>query len=673
MNLRRVLLPLASLFAIGGIIVWEFASSRTGPGPLHPAHGELDSIFGSDCSSCHRAGAGTDPDGCIRCHEPIGAQRTAKRGLHGSLPRQQLDDCSQCHSEHHGPQTPLIAPQAFANAGVLDADVYDHRHVADYGLKGAHAALACDRCHPAAKAAQPRHGGRFLGASQACAACHEDVHHGAFGKDCEKCHGQEQKFRAAPGFDHAIFPLLGAHARVDCVKCHAEGTVRSTEALSVHPLPARKCAECHEDPHHATAQRPAKALLLADTGDCARCHDSTKWAVARVTPEQHEKFGFPLRGGHQQAECYTCHGDGTHKSRHGPPQPKVESCARCHQDPHTGKFVQLAVAGQGPADGCAGCHQDDHADFRAATTTAAQHAATGFLLAAPHAEVACKKCHSGADFGARFPGRKAADCRACHQDVHLGQFDHEPRYGQCTACHLPTTFAPNAFGIDKHTATAFPLTGSHDAVGCTKCHTEVVLKFELEVRTFRGTKQECSECHEDVHKGAFDTKDKPKVVDGRVGCARCHDTTAFAPVSATAFDHGKWTGYALDGAHAPLLCAKCHVQTAKDKNRHLGVVKGKRCADCHRDQHQGQFAERRADGAIDCAHCHGTAEWKQTRFDHGRDSRFALDAQHAPLACDKCHKTYASPAGPVVRYKPLGTQCGDCHRLGKKGEVEGKR
>ncbi len=664
MSLRRWLLPLASLVAIGAVTAWEFASSRTGPGPLHPAHSALDSVFGSDCSSCHQAGIGINPDGCIKCHEVIGKQRAAGSGLHGGLPRTQLDDCSQCHSEHHGADTPLIAPQAFANVGVLDATAYDHRHVADYRLKGAHLALACDRCHPAAQAATPPAHGRFLGSSQNCTACHEDVHHGAFGKKCEECHGQELKFRSAPGFKHEIFPLVGAHSRVDCVKCHEPGTPHDSAMLSKAPLPARKCNECHEDAHVNTAAKPAKSLLLANTTDCGRCHESTKWAKARVTPEKHAEFGFPLRGGHAKAECVTCHGDGKHPSRHGVKETRIESCGRCHEDPHERAFVQAAAAATGPVDGCAGCHKDDAPDFKQATTTAAQHVATGFLLALPHDKVECKKCHGGADHGAKFPGRKAADCRSCHQDVHLGQFDHDPRFGQCTACHLPTAFAPNAFGTEKHAETAFPLTGSHDAVACAKCHKDVVDK----VRTFHGTALECTKCHEDVHKGAFDVIGKPKKVEGRDGCARCHDTSAFAPVRAATFDHGTWTGYVIDGAHAKLECAQCHRPTAKDKNRRLGRVKGKRCADCHRDQHQGQFGSTTIN---DCGRCHGTGDFKKPHFEHDRDSRFKLDAQHLPLACDKCHKTYQSVAGPVVRYKPLGVECGDCHRLGAKGEVKG--
>lgn len=676
MSWRRFLLPAVSICAVAVVTAWEFASSRTGPGPLHSAHHELDGLFGSDCSSCHEAGAGISVKGCVTCHEAIGKQREQKRGLHGRMQDAQYADCGQCHSEHHGEASVLIAPQAFLYAGVQNPMAYDHRHVPDYRLVGAHAVLDCDQCHPAAQAKTPPKGGRFLGLQQACATCHEDVHRGNFGSDCEKCHGQVEKFPAAPGFEHDVFPLVDAHAEVACDKCHAPGTERSTESLAKKPQPTRKCAECHEDPHHQNGATPAKAILLKDTADCSKCHTSTKFANARVTPAKHAEFGFPLRGGHAKAECAKCHGDGKNESKHGDPLPPLEACARCHESPHQKEFVAAAVAIQGPADGCASCHVDEHADFHVATTTPAQHAVTGFALDVPHAQLDCAKCHpkDGESFAARFPGRRAEDCRACHEDVHKGQFDGETRYAQCTACHQKTAFVPTAFGSAMHAKTKFPLTGAHDAVACANCH-DVVLSG---VRTFHGTSTKCADCHRDVHRGEFDKEGKPKVVQGREGCARCHDTTAFSPVRAQTFDHGLWTGYRLDGAHAKVECGKCHPPTANGSvpalesvastgSRRLGAPAGKHCVDCHRDQHQGQFGVGKS---IDCARCHDATDFEKPHFDHDHDSRFPLDAQHASLKCESCHKTYESAAGPVVRYKPLGVECGDCHRLGNKHRRE---
>ena len=99
-----------------------------------------------------------------------------------------------------------------------------------------------------------------------------------------------------------------------------------------------------------------------------------------------------------------------------------------------------------------------------------------------------------------------------------------------------------------------------------------------------------------------------------------------------------------------------------------GKAIGKRCVDCHQDTHQGQFSDGKT---TDCARCHATEDFKTPKFDHDRDSRFRLDAQHALLECSKCHHSYNTPFGPLVRYKPLGVECGDCHKLGAVGRRKG--
>ena len=44
------------------------------------------------------------------------------------------------------------------------------------------------------------------------------------------------------------------------------------------------------------------------------------------------------------------------------------------------------------------------------------------------------------------------------------------------------------------------------------------------------------------------------------------------------------------------------------------------------------------------------------------DARFELGDAHRALACSACHEAWASDNGiEVVKYKPLGTQCTDCH------------
>ena len=671
MKLAKWLLPLVSLAIVLMLTWWDVGRGGVGPGPLHPAHARLAELASADgCEQCHQSGAGIDAQACARCHAPIGKQLAAKTGLHGHLPADQAQRCELCHGEHHGDSAPLIAPHAFPRLGIAEAKDYDHRDVVGFHLTGAHQPLACVRCHVRANDVNPPEGGRFLGLSQACESCHDDAHKGAYGSDCASCHGQQEKFAKVPGFRHQVFALAGVHREVRCDDCHRPGSDRAVAALKAlkdQPAP-RTCNECHADPH-AGAPGTKPALRLADTADCKRCHDESAWRAARVTPERHAEYGFALRGPHATAECAACHGAGDAANGGKPARwtgvaPKLEACAVCHEHPHQPELIAAAVAARGPAQGCAGCHGDADTSFRAGTMTAEQHAATGFALAAPHAEVACADCHKGSERAQRFPGRKQDDCRACHADVHKGQFAHEARYGQCTACHLTTSFHPAQFGSAAHAQTAFPLTGAHDALACAACHRAPAAG---EPCKFAGTSTSCADCHADVHKGAFDKAGRPKVVAGKSGCARCHDTAAFAPV-AGAFDHKLWTGYELLGAHQQVDCAKCHPRTAAAGGTsltRLGPALGQRCEQCHADPHAGQFL---GVGGTDCARCHGQQDFHTLHFDHQR-TRFPLDATHAKVECARCHTAYDTPRGPLVRYKPLGLTCGDCHQLGAGGEV----
>lgn len=662
MSAVRWLLTATSLLLVLAFTLWDLRRAGAGPGPLHPAHAAVAVLDGGrNCSACHRSGAGVDAAACNGCHEAIGAETEARRGLHGSLDAEAVQRCERCHGDHHGDQVALIAPHAFARAGVDDPERYDHRHV-EFRLTGAHAALGCERCHAAARAAAPPAGGRFLGLDQDCASCHLDAHRGAFGADCAACHGQERPWPEAPGLAHARFALQDAHAQVPCASCHAEGSPRDVVAEAQATLPTRGCAECHADPHGGATAAAATAILLPDTADCARCHRATRWADARADATAHAAYGFALRAAHASADCAACHGDGGRAPRWTGEAPALAACSACHASPHADALMSTATAAVGPANGCAGCHRDDDADFGAGRIDAAQHAATGFALAAPHADVACVTCHEGDERAERFPGRAAADCTACHADVHAGQFATDPRYAQCTACHRETQFVPHAFGVGAHAHTAFPLTGAHDAVACANCHRDVV----DDVRRFHGTPTACASCHADVHRGTFDRSGRPHAVDGRTGCARCHDTAAFRPVAA-GFDHGLWTGYRLEGPHAGAACAACHrMPSDGDGAPQVGQVPGTTCSACHADPHAGQFA---AGGGTDCARCHAVTQWPELHFDHQRDSRFPLDATHAALPCSKCHVGYPVGDRTVVRFKPLGTTCGDCHRLGSDGKV----
>jgi hypothetical protein len=650
----RWLLILLSL-ALVLVVTWWESEQRSGPGPLHPTHARVAELQGRrGCAGCHGSGEpGAMALACGSCHAAVAGQLQSGRGIHGAMAQATAVQCGRCHPEHHGKQAPLLGARSFALAGIPDARAYRHQHVAGFPLGGVHAALACERCHPAAFAATAPAGGRFLGRSSDCTSCHRDRHGGAFGADCGSCHGQERPFPDAPAFVHAGLPLQGAHGRVACAGCHPDHGGRDVASLRATPLPARGCSDCHANPHRAgDGGGHVASLPLRAAADCARCHTADSWAAARPGPDAHAAFGFALRGVHAGVSCALCHGGYGSPPRLPQPAPGAGDCAACHAHPHRPDFVTAAAA----PGGCASCHAERRGGFRTGTVTAAAHAATGLALEGPHAGLSCAQCHGSADraYAERHPGRQASDCRACHRDPHGGQFDRDPRYAQCSACHAGGHFVPTAFDAAAHARTAFPLHGLHEAVACRLCH----LQDGTSPRTFAGTAQDCAHCHRDPHAGAFDRPGLPQQVGGQGGCARCHDPHGFA-AAATDFDHAAWTRFALAGAHRQAACAACHAGAAR-------AAAGRACGDCHADPHLGQFARA---GATDCARCHSETSFRELHFDHARDSSFALDRVHAKLPCGACHKPVDTPRGPVTRWRPLGTRCGDCHVPGAPREA----
>ncbi|MBI5364774.1 MAG: hypothetical protein HZA53_16480 [Planctomycetes bacterium] len=775
-------------------LVW-LDSGRTSPGPISGVHAQHPDLAGDDCEQCHAGANDSGMSGaCNVCHAEIARQIEKKTGFHGTL-AVDATRCATCHSEHHGEAFQLVTPQVFALAGVSDPTKYDHAHLA-YALEGRHAALACKDCHKQADVELLKRGDkRFLGLAQRCESCHEDVHQGKL-PDCAACHGQEHPFKEVAKFVHvASFPLVGAHLGPKCTDCHPKNTqhaiederVRASIAAAPSAEPAlleRACQECHASPHtERFLAEMARQRRVQPGAACAACHPTAhaSFADARatVTQAEHAAAGFALDGPHAKLACKDCHApvervdEAVERATFASfkrlyPGRAEDDCAACHGDPHFGQFASGAFAGAR----CTACHAQAH--FTPAAFDVALHDKAAFKLTGAHQAVACGDCHAETRSVALkdkpklervFHGTKAT-CRACHADVHDAQFDRATLPAlvegkqDCERCHDTQSFTKPSSKFDHTRWTEFPLEGAHARAECATCHVPRA-KPDVAGRTFGraserfpGDAARCSTCHADVHAGAFDTAAFPKAVDGREGCARCHSTETFR-VAAKEFDHGRWTkyplegaharaacetchpraarpdalgrtlgrcavkagdaaarctschvdvhagafdraptpatldgktgcvrchtvetfrvatkdfdharftGFALAGAHAPLECVKCHapVKTRDGKAELQSPARGAACADCHVDPHAAQFARA---GRTECASCHRDGpDWKALVFDHQRDARYALDKTHAKVACSACHKPALLPDGSkAVRYKPLGVNCGDCH------------
>ncbi len=668
-SLSKVLVYLC-LFVVVAVAWWGF-DQRSSPGPLHASHASVAALQGNaGCVACHEGSdftAGVSmAAACNKCHLPIAEQMDKRRGIHGVLKPETANDCTHCHHEHIGDTLGLVTVAAFQRAGVGAPELFDHAQVGGLKLTGKHEELQCIGCHVNAKNTALAEGHkRFLGLTQDCTGCHNDAHKGELGPDCAKCHGQLQAFKDAPLFAHPkTFPLVDGHSKRTCSECHTN-PADNFKGLKLD------CASCHMDDFDKTT-KPAHKLAGLGT-DCAKCHSAANWTTTTFVHDAR----FALEGAHKSTACATCHTAGAPQESvlaHG----KNASCVVCHASPHDAKLIEAAEHVRGAAkDACVVCHLPTATTWRAGSEkmTVALHAATGFALVKPHDKQKCSECHAGlgrepvatrrstVEWKSDFPGRKPDACEECHKDPHAGQFAKSATGGACLACHTRVVWTPTKFDAAMHAKCAFPIDGSHRAVACSACH-KIPDGVVGGVRQFVGTKSACVSCHEDIHKGSFDREGLPAKVNGKSDCARCHTTASFKEITWTAAEHLTWTGEALTGKHATASCNDCHRREPPVGRKPVAFKPAPReCAACHEDVHLGQFNPLQPAGAIaDCARCHKSNDsFAIVAFDHQKDSRFALDDDHRKLACIACHKRFDIEGREVIRYKPLGVKCADCH------------
>jgi len=501
--------------------------------------------------------------------------------------------------------------------------------------------------------------------AEACAQCHIEHTGGAIGLVTDSSFSlagvttsEEYQHEHVMGF-----ALEGAHEELACEKCH-------TMAHAGQILPGDRrylglqqdCTACHSDDHNGSFG-----------ADCALCHDQAH--AFDVAPLFSHSAEFSLVGGHSNRSCIACHEiDGSHSvGTLLAGSFDARTCTDCHTSPHHSEFLRAfkRLEGSTESASCEHCHKSIHNTFGrpAATMTASFHAATGFPLDSPHDSLDCSACHDSYDsetevppksvdvrFAALYPGRASDNCRVCHDDPHKGEFDGNFSRGACLACHEQTHFAPSNFDLDMHAQTNFVLQGAHATVDCDACHVSSSVSGQ-----YAPDATACADCHEDVHRSRFDGPKRPALRKEERGCARCHTSDEFSKVDWTVSDHNDWTDFPLIGAHSRVDCVGCHLPVQKQSPGHRSFGFAERdCSSCHADPHMGQFREK---GTTDCSRCHnGVKSWGDPQFDHQRDSRLALDEHHRQLDCASCHRpVMINGARSVIRYKPLGTKCADCH------------
>jgi len=465
-------------------------------------------------------------------------------------------ECANCHSEE-GWLPPLIPPE------------FDHDKVSAYTLRGAHRDLGCPVCHTSPV---------FSEAPGHCAGCHQDVHQGELGTDCDRCHGEESFVEHGSWLQqHATtrMPLIGRHLTADCEACHQP---QPQGRLKWVGLPA-DCYACHRREYENTVDPDHLDSGFA-TG-CEQCHTAGGWVPAFFS---HNSSGFPLTGGHAGLDCGDCHTDGTYENT-------SSDCYACHGEDYE-NTTDPDHRAAGYSTDCTVCHSTN--DWHGTT----DH--SGFPLTGGHNGLDCNDCHANGVYEGT-----PTDCYSCHQEDYSRQHTGSGYPTDCLECHSTSNWDAETTSHDS-----FPLTGGHNGLDCNDCHANGV---------YEGTPDDCWSCHADDYNGTSDPN------HGAAGyahdCRECHSTSDWDADNSH-------DSFPLTGGHNGLDCAACHTD-----GQYQGTPSD--CWSCHADDYNGtNNPDHGAAGySHDCLECHDTNDWDGATDHPG----FPLTGGHGGLDCNACH------------------------------------
>ncbi len=275
---------------------------------------ESHAAFEQQCLLCHEPWRGITADRCESCHVDVADQRVENNGLHGRLAN--TAQCRACHTDHIGleakithldmnefdhdrltnydliqhqtnfDQTPIQCDDCHLDGNYVSENtdcvschadgqplfmpehaqlfgedclschdgegrLVDFTHDDLFVLAGVHETAVCESCHI---------NQQFAGVSDLCQDCHEEpeVHAGAFGLDCVRCH-TETAWTPAQLTRHT-FPLdHGDEGKIACETCHVATYVEYT------------CYNCHEHDIEETRQKHIEEEII-EFDDCTECH-----------------------------------------------------------------------------------------------------------------------------------------------------------------------------------------------------------------------------------------------------------------------------------------------------------------------------------------------------------------------------------------------------------------
>jgi hypothetical protein len=537
------------------------------------------------------------------------AQKPATRNPHGAL----NVPCENCHT-------------SLSWKPIRSIPEFDHDKTS-YALRGMHEKVQCTQCHVKLV---------FANVGQKCSDCHADIHRGQFGANCESCHtikGWKVSVTAIRGHQNR-FPLIGAHAAVDCESCHKGAATGQFQGL------ATQCYSCHAteykgatNPSHTTAGFPTR---------CEQCHGTNSWLNAKF---DHSSVGFPLTNAHADPPrvCQDCHINNNYNLT-------TTACVSCHLKNFQAATNPNHVAG-GFSQTCQQCH----------TTIAWQpamfdHATVGFPLTNAHADPPriCADCHINNNYNITTTA-----CASCHlkdYNTALTPVNHVQLAfpTACESCHDTVRWTNGKF---DHAATGFPLTNSHMVPPrvCADCHIN---------NNYNLTSTACSTCHLKDYNTAT-TPINHIQVGFPTTCQLCHDTTLW---TNGRFDHNTTT-FPLTGFHATVPCASCHVN-----NNYTTLPTD--CYGCHKANYDATTNPNHTSVGFPttCATCHTTASWLGATFNHTWfriphhnaqcSDCHSNSANYQVFVCTVCHtKAQTDPKHSGVKnYVWNSTNCYQCHK-----------
>ena len=548
------------------------------------------------CDLCHRrfdhaktdfalTGRHTQAD-CAGCHTSqnpnVKRLRVAQAGI--SPPR----DCQPCHADPHGGVLKETCASCHETSGWATTARGFHK-TTDFPLVGRHLTVPCESCHL---------DGVVKGTPKGCYDCHwirreDDPYRTRLGAQCEECH-KPTSWNAVQ-WDHGAktgLPLNAAHRTVGCDGCHKNQTFQGTSS---------DCYDCHRE-NYTETKNPGHALAGFPT-TCQICHrpSDTTWQQGTFN----HGTVFPLQGTHATVPCSSCHANNMYKGT-------SRDCYGCHRTNYDQTNNPRHVSSGFPTT-CDTCHKATDQTWTQGTF----NHATAYPLQGYHATLTCASCH-----GNNVYKGTSRDCYGCHR-TNYDQTNNPKHVATgfpttCDTCHKITDTSWTQ-GTFNH-ATVYQLQGYHATLACASCHGNNV---------YKGTPRDCYGCH----RANYDQTNNPKHVSSGfpTTCDTCHRITDTAWTQAS-FNHS--TVYALQGYHATLACAACHVN-----NVYHGTPRD--CYSCHRTLYTQTTNPNHAAAGFPttCDSCHRITDtsWTQGTFNH---TWFPISSgRHSGYNCSDCHTT----------------------------------